>query len=184
MARYARRQVRFTNYVQRLPYDDEFYVMQSFSRHIASCQTCVAPIDPHVSLFLCQKAYLYAQDVYRYIRLENGKVVSNLEPRSSSTQTEIEVPPKFAIIWRLLSQARGTPVTHSESAWEPKQSTKNCTSKSRRKVEISSARNQKAYLHSDPYDDGDDFITISATIPTVSIPLRIKRSDLKWLYKS
>ena len=53
-----------------------------------------------------------------------------------------------------------------------------------RRLEISSSRHQKVKLYSQTHKDGGDFVTISAIIPAISIPLQIKRSDLEWLYDS
>ena len=183
MASYSRRQVHFrSRNDKRVPYDDEFFVMRSFSRHIQSCRTCVTPADPEAGLLLCQRGYSYARDVFRYIRLQNGRVVSNLEPELSGTQIEIEVPTRFAIVWRLLSEVRGIPMAQSKSAsTSERRPAKDCTS---RRLEISSSKHQKLKLDSQTSKDGGDFITISATIPAISIPLQIKRSDLEWLYDS
>lgn len=116
------------------------------------------------------------------MRLQNGRVVSNLEPELSGTQIEIEVPARFAIVSRLLSEVRGTPMAQSKStSTSEHRPAKDCTS---RRLEISSSRHQKLKLDSQTYKDGGDFVTISAIIPAISIPLQIKRSDLEWLYDS
>jgi hypothetical protein len=183
MASYSRRQVHFrSRNNKRIPYDDEFSVMRSFSRHIQSCRTCVTPAGPETRLLLCQRGYSYAKDVFRYMRLQNGRVVSNLEPELSGTQTEIEVPASFAIVSRLLSEVRGTPMAQPKStSTSEHRPAKDCTS---RRLEISSSRHQKLKLDSQTYKDGGDFVTISAIIPAIRIPLQIKRSDLEWLYDS
>ena len=167
MARSSRVQVQFNNRVaeRRQPYGDEYSVMRHFSKHVNSCRVCVVPADPQGNILLCPKGYLYANDVRRYLYRQNGKVISSKELQPARDRLEVEVPARFAVVSRLLSELPHTHQRHNGRGFE--------IPSNHRKLNVEGDLQGK-----------NDLVTVSATIPTTLIRLHIKRLDLKMILES
>lgn len=112
------------------------------------------------------------KDVWAYLRLENGKIVSTMTSRTATEATvEIDVPPRYAIVRRLLSQRRGAAESPLRATYPSKEQRHRRWTDSWREVEKVPSRK--------PTKD-TDLVELIAMVPAFDIPLLIRRSDLKW----
>jgi hypothetical protein len=150
----------------RQPYDDEYSVMREISRHLSSCRSCVISAQGEREIRLCRTGYLLAKDVFAYLRLDRGRVTSVIASRAAD-DVEIEVPTRYSIVWRLLSQRRGTYERQSTQLSEEQLQHGSTTGTKR----------QNAQKH--VYDA--DLIRLNVMVPSFNIPVFVYRSDLRRL---
>lgn len=170
------RNVSFRPSVETLrpPYEDEYFVMHQFCRHIARCTLCI-PGSSH--FLLCHRGYCYARDVFQYLYLRNGIVYSEVSRRNSQHEVRVEVP-RDSLIYRLLCQRPPSP---NGTRYMTNARPKSTAEGSSQGVKVDAAK-WKHRLR--PVEDpcSSDFLTVHATIPSIVIPLRIRRVDILDIY--
>jgi hypothetical protein len=178
--RFLRHRVHFREeiYKRRQPYDDEYSVMREVTKHISSCRRCTVPADQQQEILLCRKGYLLAMDVWKYLRLEHDRILSTTSMRTSGYKTEVKIPSEFAVVPRLLSQHRATTSGHVQSPRTPSRQQQH-----RNDSLTSIHRTTKPREHHRPKESAADegFVLLYATIPSLDLPLRIRRSDVRSL---
>ena len=160
--RFRRQKVRFheqNEEVLRRPFDDEYSVMAHFSDHIDMCRLCIVPFQNDRNPMLCREGYLLSKDVCRYVGLRNGRVTSAISSRSP---LEIAIPPRFAIIRRLLT-ARP----------------RDLKSQGVNDGEMPKSRPESRHA---PHQRSVEYVTIYLNLPALKIPLHIRRADLQNMY--
>lgn len=140
-------------------YDDEYSVMAHFSKHVDICRACFIPTRMDRTPVLCRDGYDLGKDVCRYFRLDNGKVVSSLPSRSP---LEIAIPRKFAVSTHILR--------------EQQQDSKTGKKQMPMDAEYRQSRPKSPGLSS---KNSGDFLTVYVTLPALTIPLHLRRADLR-----
>jgi hypothetical protein len=92
--------VRFASSAQaaREADDEEYDVMNRFSKHASHCAQC---IDPVRSGALCDSGNKYAREVASYVYIKNGKAYSVVDRQCRNEKIQIEVPANCAVIKKL-----------------------------------------------------------------------------------
>lgn len=173
-----RRKVSFRPSLETLrpPREDENSVMQHFCRHITRCRQCIVPESS--GLLLCQRGYGYAKDVFQYLYLKHGHVYSEVARRHNQHEVQVEVP-RDSLIYRLLCQ-RLPNSTHARPGMDASKFTAENSSQGVRVDAASRAHRMRQA------DDlwRSDFLTVYATIPSIVVPVRIRRVDISNVYGS
>lgn len=140
-------------------YDDEYSVMAHFSKHVDICRTCFIPTRMERTPVLCREGYDLSKDVCRYFRLNNGMVVSSLPSRSP---LEIAIPRKFAVTTYILrEQQQGSKTGRKQTPLE---------------AEYRQSHGKSPRISS---KNSTDVITVYVTLPALTIPLHLRRADLR-----
>jgi len=190
-----RRNVRFSGATShtRPAYDDERSVMHHFARHVKHCSRCYFP----AGTLLCSRGFSYAHDIRQYMFMERDQVYSVID-HNKGNRVRIEVPTHLSVVYTLLSMNDRTRTRHHVVPTPAAARDWTCSvteDPANRTVDVREAkahRNTAAARRTSysPRRAGSleetraqptprsDLVTIYATIPSIRIPLIIKRGDL------
>ena len=171
--------VRFAGLKPRCPREDEISVMKCFAKHINICHTCLIPKETK-RIYLCPRGYGYAMDVRQYLYLKEGKVLSVAD--HCQGEIEVEVPRRYDAICRILSrrQTSGHPcqsIPHTQTS-----KLSNSTPSRSRVSGLNSNRAQSPASRQIRVKAEKANTTVYVTIPSITLPLQIRRSDSKGRY--
>lgn len=161
----------------RPPRDDELSVMEYFANHIAVCRICLTTKDHTRNIYLCSRGYGYAMDVRQYLYLRDGKVLSGADYRRNKGEVEVEVPRQYDAIFCILSRR---PISGSASQSAPRihryRLPHSMPSRSKISGFNSDCAKSPTSRQTSAKAEGT-YSIIYVTIPSITVPLRIRRSD-------
>jgi hypothetical protein len=173
-----RAKVCFVGPKPRPPRDDEISVMETFASHIAVCRICLTTKDHTRNIYLCSDGYGYAMDVRQYLYLRGSKVISVADCRRNKGEVEVEVPRQYDAIFGILSKKH---ISSSASQSTPRVQ--------RYRLPHSMPSRSKTSHYSDctksptsRHIKTEEFYSIYVTIPSITLPLRIRRSEERDVY--
>lgn len=144
----------------RTPRDDELSVMTYMVNHIKHCRTCSIPQERTKLALLCPRGQSYAMDVEKYFYLRDGKVISVVDSRTSRSKVEVIISSDYQVILRLLGRLR----SHNQIR---------CHS-----TPAMGSSSRQAFPHEQTARATDAFITVYVKIPSITIPVQVRTSDL------
>lgn len=143
--------------------DDERSVVRKFVHHIQLCRVC--QVHGGTVLSFCPRGYSYTKDVRQYLYMNKNKcderVLSQIDLQESKTEKQVRVDDKYhAVINISRGRNRTMPTVRLRSAQAPQQ-------------------HQAQDGRRTPVAYGDpEYVTLLARIPSITIPLEVRRSDL------
>ena len=160
-----------TKFRKRSLWDDEISVLNYFRNHFNRCRNCFVSREHRSHIYLCPEGRDYEKDVRQYFYLRDDRIFSKIGPSSCRGEVEIAIPPEFRTTIAIL-QAR----TSARARCHPDPNSQ------KREVRISNARSRvpEPRPQNSSYDRTSfhgTHHTVYVTIPTITLPLRIRYSE-------